>query len=212
MMSCPFSKVRLLGVALAAGSLVVAGPVHATTIFDTSGASITCNTVFGSASLKPPITPASTGQATIKVKATLGGCIVTGATPSGLTILSGTLSGTVTTNGSGGCAGLAMPSTLTGNLVAKWKAASGQALDFKTTTVSGGNIAAGVLSPAGFGGATYAKFTFSGLTMQPNSAFAAGTPGANAATSEDIGNLNDKCANNPAGIKTIHLGVGELTL
>jgi len=210
MMSCPFSKVRLLGAALAAGGLVVASPGHATTIFDTSGASITCNTVFGSASLKPAITPASTGTATIKVKATLGGCVVTGATPSGLTILSGTLTGTVTTAGSGGCAGLAMPSTLTGNLVAKWKPASGQALDFKITTVSGGNIAAGSLTPPGFG--VYAKFTFSGLTMQPNSAFAAGTPGANAATSEDLGNLNDRCANNPAGIKTIHLGIGQITL
>ena len=53
----------------------------ASIVFDTSGASVTCNTLIGTAKIKPAITTLSTGAAEIKVKADLNGCVVTGATP-----------------------------------------------------------------------------------------------------------------------------------
>jgi hypothetical protein len=204
---------RLAGVAVVGGSLLSSSPAHAgATVYDTSGATIVCNTVIGTASIKPPITAASTGSATVKVKATLGGCSVTGASPASpaLTIVSGSIAGTLTTSGSPGCAGLLSPSTISGNLVAKWKVQSGQKLDFSSTTVSGGSIVGSVFAPGGSFQGSYGQFTLSGSTLQPSSAFAGGTPHFVAATGEDVGNLGTQCAG--AGIKTIHLSIGTLTL
>jgi hypothetical protein len=181
--------------------------------FDTSGATITCNTVIGTATVNPPISTASTGSATIKVKAVLGGCVATGATPAGLTIVSGSVAGTLTTAGAAGCAGLLLPSTITGNLVAKWKVGPGQKLDFASTTVAGGTIVGGVFTGVPLTG-SYGQFTVSGETMGANSAFAAGVPSIIAVTGEDVGNLAGLCASSPPGkgIKTIHLSIGQLTL
>jgi hypothetical protein len=184
-------------------------------VFNTSAASVTCNTVIGSASIKPPLTSASTGTAVIKVKATLGGCTSTGATPSEPTILSGTLSGTLNTSGAAGCGGLVGASTITGNLVAKWKVASGQKLDFNATTVSGGSITGGLFAPGGaFGTASYGVFSLSGQTLVAPTAFAGGTPSAHISTGADSANLGAVCLGSPPlkGIKTIVLGIGTLTL
>jgi hypothetical protein len=183
--------------------------------YDTSAASISCNTVIGTAQIKPPITNASTGSAIIKVKATLGGCAVTGASPSSppLTIVSGSISGTLNTTGAAGCAGLLAPATISGNLIAKWKAGSGQKLDFSSSTATGGTITGGTFGPEPWGG-SYGQFTLSGQTLAANSAFAAGTPSTVAITGEDIGNLGGLCLTSPPGkgIKTIHLGIGGITL
>jgi hypothetical protein len=198
--------------ALLVGGLLTSPAISSAQTFDTSAASVQCNTIIGSAQLKPPVTPSSTGTAIVKVKATLGGCTVTGATPSGLTIVSGSLAGTLNTTGAGGCTGLLMPATISGNLVAKWKAGSGQKLDFSSTTASGGTITGGTFGPEPWGGA-YGQFTLSGQTLQPNSAFAGGTPSTVAVTGEDIANLLAQCAPLPAkGIKTIHLAIGGITL
>jgi hypothetical protein len=180
-------------------------------VFTTSGATVSCNTIIGSASIKPPITSLSTGTAVIKVKAALGGCTVTGATPSGLTIVSGTLSGTLNTTGGAGCGGLLAPASITGNLVAKWKAGSGQKLDFSSTTLSGGSIVGATFAPGGALAGTYGQFTLSGQTIQASSAFAGATPSTVAVTAEDIGNLGIQCAVGK-GIKTIHLSIGTVTL
>jgi hypothetical protein len=208
------SKFTLPGtaVALLLGGLATSASAQT---FNTSAASVTCNTIIGSASIKPPISSASTGSAVIKVKATLGGCTSTGATPSEPTIVSGSLSGTLNTSGAPGCAGLVSPSTISGNLVAKWKTASGQKLDFSSTTVSGGSITGGVFAPGGaFGAASYGEFTLSGQSLVAPSAFAGGTPSAVITTGEDVGNLAGLCASSPPGkgIKTIILGIGTLTL
>jgi hypothetical protein len=182
-------------------------------VFDTSAASVHCNTIQGSASIKPAITTASTGTAVIKVKATLGGCTSTGATPSQPTIVSGSISGTLNSSGSGGCGGLLAPSSLTGNLVAKWKLASGQKLDFSSTTASNGTIAGGVFGPESWGG-SYGQFTLSSQTIQPNSAFAGGTPSTTAITGQDIVSLTNLCTGAPPGkgISKITLAIGGVTL
>jgi hypothetical protein len=95
-------------------------------------------------------------------------------------------------------------------MVAKWKAASGQKLDFSSTTVSGGSIVGSAFTPGGALAGSYGEFTLSGQTLQPNSAFAGATPSTVAVTAEDIGNLLGQCAG--TGIKTIHLSIGTVTL
>ena len=194
---------------LLAGSAFFGTGAHAAaTVYNTSAGSIECDSlVGGSASIKPAISNASTGTATFKVKGTLMGCAATGATPAGLSIVSGSVSGTLTAVGAPGCAGLIAPATITGNLVIKWKTASGQKLDFGSTTVSGGNITGGVFAPGGsFGTASYGQFTLNGGTIQANSAFAAGTPSVVAATTLGVGTLAAACGG--SGIKTIALSFG----
>jgi len=96
--------------------------------------------------------------------------------------------------------------------VVKWKTASGQTLDFPSTTTSGGTITGGVFTPGGsFGATAYGQFTLGGQSIVASSAFAGGTPSAVVATSQDVGNLGATCAG-PVGIKTINLGIGTLTL
>lgn len=189
------------------GSTVFAGSSGASsTIFNTQGASVTCDTIVATAKVIPPISASSTGTAQVLIKGTLGGCTVTGATPSNPTIVSGSISGKITTTGSGGCAGLLNPASISGNIVAKWKVASGQKLDFSSTTLSGGSLQGGV-----FGGpnsVSYGQFTLSGQSIAPSSAFAGGSPSTTAVTSEDVNNLLNQC--NGAGIALIHLGVGNV--
>lgn len=210
-------KIVLFGsaAALFAGSVFIAGTAQAaTTIFTTTGASVTCNTVIGSASIAPPISTTSTGTATVKVKAALAGCTATGATPAGLTVVSGTASGTLSTVGAPGCAGLLAPATITGNLIVKWKVASGQKLDFPSSTASGGTLTGGVFTPGAPFPGSYGQFTLSGQTLAASSAFAGGSPSTVAVTGEDIGNLGGSCLGAPpgAGIKLVHLSLGTTTL
>jgi len=203
-----------VGIVLGVFTLNPAVSGAASTVFDTSGATVTCQTLIGTASVKPAITSASTGSAVIKVKAILNGCVVTGATPSQPTIVSGAVSGTLTTSGAAGCAGLLSPATISGNLVAKWKVASGQKLDFSSTTVSGGTITGGVFTPGMPFSGSYGQFTLAGQTLAPSSAFGGGTPSTVALTGEDVGFLAGACAAAPPGkgISTIHLSIGQTTL
>jgi hypothetical protein len=199
--------------ALLIGGLLINPTSSSAQTFNTQAASVHCNTIIGTASIKPPITTASTGTAIIKVKATLGGCASTGATPSEPTIVSGSIGGTLNTVGGAGCAGLLGAATITGNLVAKWKVASGQKLDFSSTTASNGTITGGIFGPESWGG-SYGQFTLSGQTLAANSAFAGATPGTVAVTGEDIVSLTNLCTTSPPGkgIKTIHLAIGGVTL
>lgn len=207
-------RVSTFGIVLGVLAMTPAMSGAASTLFDTSAASVTCTTVIGSAKISPPLTTTSTGSATIKVKAVLGGCTATGATPAGLTIVSGSVAGTLTTTGAGGCAGLISTSTVAGNLVAKWKVASGQKLDFASTTVSNGSIIGSLFAPGGPLTGSYGEFTVSGMTLQPSSAFAGATPGMVAITGEDAGNLGAGCLGAPPGkgVSKITLSLGQITL
>jgi len=206
------NKFTFLGAAvvLVGSSIGLATSASATTtLFNTSAASVQCGSVIAAtATIAPPLSSASTGTAVIKVKGTLGDCVSTGATPSEPTIVSGSFAGTLNTVGAPGCAGLLAPSTITGNLVVKWKVASGQKLDHASTSLAGGTITGGTFT--GPGGNLYGQFTLAGQTFNTNSAFAGGTPSTVAATSEDVGQLGAACLGAPPGpgIKTIHLGLG----
>ena len=189
--------------------LLVAPAAKAQT-YDTSAATVTCDTFIGTVKIKPPLgaIPAAT---TLKVKGTLSGCFASGATPASpsLSVLSGKVSGTLS-NPSGSCLALAGSNPFSGNLVVKWKVASGQKLDASSTTLTPGTINGGVLVPGGaFGGAAYVQFAFGG-TLQSGSAFTGATPSGVFATAEDVGNLLGQC--NGAGVKLIHIGIGTSTL
>ena len=202
-----------LGLAVSVGAPMSADA--ASTLYDTSAASITCTSITkATVKLTPPLTTLSTGNAAVKVKVSLTGCTATGALPAlpALQILSGKISGTINTAGAGGCGGLLLPSVITGNLVAKWKAASGQALDFKSTTVSNGMVTGGLF--IGPTGAAYGVFNLSGQTILPGSAFAGGVPSASITTAEDAAYIAAQCAAAPPGkgMGKINLGIGGVTL
>ncbi len=196
-----------------------------TTLYNTQAATITCNTIYGTAAVKPVLTltpPATPVPATLTLKATLGGCTSSGATPSEPTILSGTLVAKIKTSAiSATCLSLTSLGTVTGNLVFTWKTAKGQKLDSKTTIVTPGSSVSGGLvasfedtsdTPLGSGAAEYLYLSAGGaLASGVTNAFAGtATPSLFAITSEDLANVLGLCTG--SGIKLIHLGIGQATL
>ena len=205
--------VALLGSSLFAGGAATAAgsPVN------TQTASITCDsTVATTGSLKPSLTntsPAANTPVALTLKGTVSGCTVTGAS---VAIASGSLSAKLTaTNPGAGCAALAAPSTLTGNIVIKWKTADKSKLDFASTTIAAATLTSGsavvlnggTMLPAWGPGAAFGLFTASG-TLAPSSAFALNAGASiSGSTSQAITDLLGQCGG--AGIKTVNLGEGE---
>jgi hypothetical protein len=192
--------------------LVVPATGGATDLFNTSGASVTCSTVIGTTKISPPLNLTAAIPSTVfKIKAVLGGCVSTGATPSEPTIVSGKLSATLTLPPGANCLALANPSSATGNMVVKWKTASGT-LDFPTTTVAPGIVTGtpGVIPPLV---GSYASISSGGAFVGSSNAFAFGTPSFLAVIGEDILNLTPLCGLPVGkGIKLVHLGPGQLTM
>ncbi len=198
-------------------------------IYDTSAASITCNTVQGSIAIKPFLTFAGAGTLTtaFKVVAKLNGCTVTGATPvttPPLTIVSGSIKGVLTGPVGLNCLALAAPTAVTGNLIFSWKAAPNQKLDHATTVVTPNTMNGGTFT---IGTGSYGNLTAdagSGAVLKPFDATTCKTCGAfmapspslsiSALTGEDSGYLSNQCtAVKPfVGIKSITLAIGEVTL
>jgi len=205
----------LIGVA---GLMLLLAPAigGAQSIYSTSGASVTCNTVIGTGVVKPALgSGLPNAPTTLKLKALLTGCVVSGADPA-LVVTSGTLSAVFTAAAPGlSCGALGSGASVSGNFVIKWKAGKGQKLDFPTTTVAptGGTLGGGLLV---IGTGTYGNFTATGSLVGTSNAFAAGVPSFSGVTAEDIGNLFGQCNTPPAGtskgLKLIHLGVGQVTM
>src|SRR5262249_50449847 len=97
---------------------------------DVSNHSITCNSMVGIASSKPPLLIGGTAPTTMKVRTFLAGCAVTG--PGSVSILSGTISGNVTAT-SNECISLHHP--LAGTLTIKWKASEATPIVPKSSTM-----------------------------------------------------------------------------
>ncbi len=182
-------------------------------LFNTSAAVINCATVIGTVSIKPALSPMPQSSA-FKVNAILGGCSTTGATSGtttdALNIVSGKISGTLTTPPTSTCGGLFAPTAVTGTLTFSWKTGKGtsgdsQILDFPRTFLTPGTLTRGVLP---VGGGNYGNFTAGGTIT---GAFLGGIPAFFAVTGEDIGNLGTQCGS-PAGLKRITLGIGQITL
>ena len=174
---------------------------------DVSNASITCNTVIGTASVEPPLAIGGTATSTVmRVKGSVAGCTVTGANP--VSILSGKVSGQVFGT-SNECITVFQP--LTGTLTIRWKADKTTPIIPTSSTMSITNVNFG-----GFGvpwGAVYGQFSLgtSGVT----GAFTGGDNGTTSSnisiTNQDIGEIVAGC-NSPKGLKKIYTGLGQITL
>lgn len=200
------SRIAVVSLALAPITTWAATPV------DVGNASITCATVIATAKLKPastiggPVGPTST-----KVKGTVAGCTVTGATA---TVVSGKFSGTLAGNSSD-CLTLAGTQPTTGTLTFKWKADPTTPLLQKSSVVSVVSTTGGTITPGGaFGSTQYAQFSLnsSGVT----GAFTGGDGGATstntAVSSQDIIEITVKQCGGPKGLKLINIGLGKITL
>lgn len=197
----------------------VAPTVAGATTYDTSAASITCNTVIGTVAPKPLLTLTAQPNTVLTIKAMLGGCSVSGATPSApaLQVLSGRLTAKLTVTTDASCATLVSGFQVAGNFVFKWRTAPGQELDFPSTTFTpdAGGLVAGLV-PVGTG--TYGAFTAAG-TLAAGSAFAGGTPWFLGISAEDLYNMLGQCCTDQVscspvgkGIKLLHFGIGQIQM
>jgi hypothetical protein len=174
---------------------------------DVSNDSISCNTSFGTASISPALVIGGTATSTtMRVKATLAGCTVTGPNPAA--ILFGKVSGRLT-GISNECITLEAP--LAGALTIRWKADKTTPILQKSSTVMITNVTFG-----GFGApwnAIYGQFSLG--TGGVTGAFTGGDGGSMSSnvslTSQDIGEILAGCGS-PKGLDELNTGLGQFTL
>jgi hypothetical protein len=199
----------------------LATPVVASAVdYNTSAATISCNTLIGTISSKPVLTMEAQPNTVLTIKGTLGGCTVSGALPADppLYVLSGKMKAKVTVTTDASCISLVSGFQVAESFAFTWKTATGQKLDFPSTTFtvdSSGLIA----SLAPFGSGTYGVFTATG-TLSSDSAFTgATTPGFVFMSGEDVFNMLGQCCTDPVsctpvgkGIKKLHFGIGQIQM
>ena len=173
---------------------------------DVSNHSITCHTVFGNASSKPPLLIGGTAPTTMKVKTFLAGCAVTG--PGSVSILSGKMSGNISAT-SNECISLHHP--LAGTLTIKWKASEATPIVPNSSTMEIKDVTfSGYQAPWG---TSYGQFSLGVSSV--TGAFTGGDNGATSSnvslTSQDIFEILSQCAS-PAGLKTLNTGLSTFTL
>ena len=174
---------------------------------DVSNDSITCNTVFGTASIQPPLLIGGTAtKAVMAVKASVAGCTVTGL--HSVSILSGKLSGKVTAT-SNECISLFHP--LTGTLKVNWKADKTTPILQTSSTMNITNVSFGTFSAPW--GASYGQFSLGVSSV--TGAFTGGDNGATSSnvslSSQDIGEILAECGS-PPGLKTLNTGLSQMKL
>jgi hypothetical protein len=174
--------------------------------------SVTCNTLFGTASISPALVNGGTATTTlVKIKGTLAGC--TDNTNGTVQLASGSFSGKFAGT-SNNCTALLGTSPLTGPLTIKWKTTkTGPKITPTSTTVTVSTLTGGTFAPGGsFGAATYGTFSLGNSGV--SGAFTGGDNGATssniAATSQDIGAILAGCGS--TGVKSFNLGIGTITL
>jgi len=212
-------RVRCIACLALAAFVCIAAPARGATIYDTSAASIACNTLMGTVSMKPKLTEVPQPDMELTIKAKLGGCTVSGATPASpaLYVPAGKLTAKLKVTTAASCITLASGFNVTGDFVFKWKTAAGQKLDSSSTTFtpdSNGLVAD--LLPLGPG--TYGVFTSTG-TLAAGSAFAGATPSLFVLSGEDVFDMIGQCCTDPAmcsptgkGIKKLHLAIGQIEM
>ena len=173
---------------------------------DVSNHSITCHTVFGTASSKPPLLIGGTAPTTMKVRASVAGCAVTG--PGSVSILSGKMSGNITAT-SNECISLHHP--LAGTLTIKWKASEATPIVPNSSTMEIKDVTFSAYQAPW--GTSYGQFSLGVSSV--TGAFTGGDNGATssnvALTSQDIFEILSQCSS-PAGLKTLNVGLGTITL
>src|SRR5262249_2601538 len=173
---------------------------------DVSNHSITCNSMVGTASSKPPLLTGGTAPTTMKVRTFLAGCAGTG--PGAVSILSGEISGNVTAT-SNECISLHHP--LARPLTIKWKASKATPIVPNSSTMEIKDVTfSGYQAPWG---ASYGLFSLGVSSV--TGAFTGGDNGATssnvAVTSQDLGEIVSQCGS-PAGLKTLNIGLSAFTL
>lgn len=199
----------------------LATPVAAGAVdYNTSAATISCNTLIGTISAKPLLTMEALPNTVLTIKGTLGGCSVSGALPADppLYVLSGKMKAKVTVAGDASCISLVSGFQVSEGFVFTWKTATGQKLDYPSTTftVDSNGLVAGL---APFGPGTYGVFTATG-TLSSDSAFGgAMPPGFVFMSGEDVFNMLGQCCTDPVsctpvgkGIKKLHFGIGQIQM
>jgi hypothetical protein len=213
-----FRKLFLIGstAALVAGSVFIGGASNASAPkVDVSQDTISCNTISGTAGVKPSLSFSGTATSTqVTVKGTLDGCVVSG--PNAATIIPGSTFSGKLLGTSNNCGALLGSAPLVGNLTVKWKAASTTPLlqtssVVAVTTLTGGLFNASLADPNV--PSQYGEFTVgsSGVT----GAFAGNDAGASShttiVTGGDITAFSTNCGS-AAGIKSFTLAIGSLNL
>lgn len=198
---------------LTAGVIVIAASAAQAQV-DVSNDTITCNTVTGTALVKPALSnagSASTPTLTV-VKGTLNGCSVSG--PHAAVIDSGKFTGKLTGVGNT-CTGLVGTTPRSGTIVIKWKTpASFTGILQTSSTVTVTGVTGSLHSESLNGGPqSYGDFVInsSGVTGAFTGGDGGSTSGNEIVASDDVGATLLGCAST-AGVKTLHIGLGTITL
>jgi len=218
---------RLVSAVLVAGGIVTASTA-AFAVTDVSNHSITCNTVSGTATFRPPLNATGTAGMQIIIKGKLADCIDN--TDAGVLIDSGTFSGTLG-DPSSFCPDFITtfqaPVVETGSLTFRWKAnrttpirptQSRQVVNSRTSDLY--NAAAGVepfTTGGTFGSSKYVTLSFG--TASVTGAFTGGDAGASSSniivsreTFHLIHTLCDVGVPPATGFKTLNFAIGTVTL
>jgi hypothetical protein len=211
------------------------GAAYAASKYDASGDTVTCNSLFSTIQIAPPLSPTGTQPTTVSIKGTLSGCtdgngdLNLKGNPS-VSVFTGSIKGTLS-GASNSTATLIGCSTTSGSLSVKWNAdANGEGLLNKASTFTLSHAFGATYAPTGGGfgmdnipnsvyGAFYlgkAAFTESGGScpagsLAAGSSFSGGDGGTSSAafgaTSQDAVGLASGNANS-ATKSSIDLGLG----
>jgi hypothetical protein len=198
----------IVAATLSAGFIGPQSPARAAAPkIDVSNATITCDTVVGTLSLKPAFLVGGTETAgTMTLKGTLDACTVTGA-PAPVTILKSSFSGKLIAS-SNDCVAVFEGATTTGTITIKWKADGTTPIQQTSTVVSIASLTGQVFT------SPWEAF-YGQLTLNPSGetgAFTGGDNGAGATitgvSSQEVNSLLNGC-DTPKGLKLINIGLGR---
>jgi hypothetical protein len=182
---------------------------------DVSGSTIQCNTVFGTAQIKPGLVNGGTATATqITVKGTIDGCTVTSGNSAIIvkSSFSGKLGGT-----SNDCSGLLGANPVSGTITVKWKSDKTTPLLQTSSIITPGNLAGNLFTPGAadpdFGAMALGKFKLGPTGSSVSGAFAGGSGQSttSAATSQDVATILGACGTTK-GVSALNLGFGTMAL
>jgi hypothetical protein len=165
----------------------------------------------GRLSRAPPLVLGGSQSDVIKIKGTLGGCVVTKANASDpdIHVISGGVVGLLNSS-TNDCLSLLGSSSATGSVTVKWKTLEKLTVATTTTQITGGNVTGGIANPFS-DGASYGTFTISGAAV--SGAFLGTDNGATsftkAITQEGLGVLGGCAGTPPVPLKGVTLGSTE---
>ena len=200
-------------------AVLVLSAFGATSVFaqkiDVSQSTIVCNTVVGTASIKPPLSNTGASPTVqLTLKGTVDGCTVTSGNSA--IILPSSFSAKLVGAGGNNCGALLGTTGLAGNVVFKWKTDKTTPILQTSSTVAVNSLTGGIFAATAadpnFKG-SYGSFDI-GVTGV-GGAFAGTDVGATssifAATGQDISAILAACAG-AKGLKTVNFSVGTITL